>query len=153
MQGGLRPCCCHVLSVTHCTLPRQRWFIYRPFQQSLRLLWAPHLSRSSLARSRPLPPPVALTNILPAPWCSSSNTPYPYPCQVGGIQSVTLGDDEARRRGVQKSILERAGPPTFDVCIEMLERCKWRVHLDVGQVGAVGAGGASWRPAREHSKR
>lgn len=57
--------------------------------------------------------------------------------QVGGIQSVTLGDDEARRRGVQKSILERAGPPTFDVCVEMLERGRWRVHADVGQVGVV----------------
>ena len=57
---------------------------------------------------------------------------------MGGIQSVTLGDEEAKRRGVQKSILERAAPPTFDVCIEMLERTKWRAHLDVGQVG-VGA--------------
>lgn len=44
---------------------------------------------------------------------------------------MTLGDDEARRRGVQKSILERAGPPTFDVCVEMLERGRWRVHADV----------------------
>lgn len=53
---------------------------------------------------------------------------------MGGIQSVTLGDEEAKRRGVQKSILERAAPPTFDAAIEMLERTKWRVHLDVGQV-------------------
>ena len=62
--------------------------------------------------------------------------PHPCPCSdlVGGIQSVTLGDEEARRRGVQKSILERAAPPTFDVAIEMLERGKWRVHLDVSQV-------------------
>lgn len=55
-------------------------------------------------------------------------------CQVGGIQSVTLGDEEAKRRGVQKSILERAGPPTFDVAVEMLERTKWRLHMDVGKV-------------------
>ena len=48
-------------------------------------------------------------------------------------QSVTLGDEEARRRGVQKSVLERAAPPTFDVCVEMIERGKWRVHLDVAQ--------------------
>ncbi len=41
------------------------------------------------------------------------------------------GDDEAKRRGVQKSILERAAPPTFDVCVEMLERGRWRVHVDV----------------------
>lgn len=34
---------------------------------------------------------------------------------VGGIVSVTLGDEEARRRGVQKSVLERAAPPTFEV--------------------------------------
>ena len=38
---------------------------------------------------------------------------------VGGIQSVTLGDEEARRRGTQKSILERKAPPTFDVVIEI----------------------------------
>lgn len=50
---------------------------------------------------------------------------------VGGIQSVTLGDDEARRRGTQKSILERKAPPTFDIAIEMLERQRWTVHDDV----------------------
>ena len=38
---------------------------------------------------------------------------------VGGIQSVTLGDEEARRRGTQKSILERRAPPTFDVVVEI----------------------------------
>ncbi|KXZ55595.1 hypothetical protein GPECTOR_2g1145 [Gonium pectorale] len=71
---------------------------------------------------------------------------------VGGIQSVTLGDDEAKRRGVQKSILERAAPPTFDVCIEMLERTKWRVHLDVGQaVDVVLAGGDAGGQVRERA--
>jgi stage III sporulation protein SpoIIIAA len=50
---------------------------------------------------------------------------------VGGIQSVTLGDDEARRRGSQKSVLERKAPPTFDIAIEMLERQKWVVHENV----------------------
>ena len=50
---------------------------------------------------------------------------------VGGIQSVTLGDDEARRRGSQKSVLERKAPPTFDIAIEMHERQKWVVHEDV----------------------
>ncbi|GIL98814.1 hypothetical protein Vretimale_4013, partial [Volvox reticuliferus] len=61
---------------------------------------------------------------------------------VGGIQSVTLGDEEARKRGVQKSILERAAPPTFDVVVEMEERGKWRVHLDVGAaVDTILAGG------------
>ena len=50
---------------------------------------------------------------------------------VGGIQSVTLGDDEARRRGTQKSILERKAPPTFEIAIEMLERQRWTIHDDV----------------------
>lgn len=50
---------------------------------------------------------------------------------VGGITSVTLGDDEAKRRGVQKSILEREAPPTFDVAVEMESRDRWKVHLDV----------------------
>ena len=58
------------------------------------------------------------------------------------LQSVTLGDDAAKRRGVQKSVLERAGPPTFDVCVEMLERHRWRVHPNVGlAVDSILAGG------------
>lgn len=52
---------------------------------------------------------------------------------VGGIQSVTLSDEEARRRGSQKSVLERKAPPTFDIAIEMLERQKWVVHEDVSE--------------------
>jgi stage III sporulation protein SpoIIIAA len=52
---------------------------------------------------------------------------------VGGIQTVTLGDEEARRRHTQKSILERKAPPTFDIVVEMLERDRVNVHLDVGQ--------------------
>ncbi len=52
---------------------------------------------------------------------------------VGGIQSVTLGDDEARRRGSQKSVLERKAPPTFDIAVEMLERQKWVVHEQVAE--------------------
>ncbi len=50
---------------------------------------------------------------------------------VGGIQSVTLGDEEARRRGSQKSVLERKAPPTFEIAVEMLERTRWVVHEDV----------------------
>ncbi|NCJ07094.1 AAA family ATPase [Synechococcales cyanobacterium C] len=50
---------------------------------------------------------------------------------VGGIQSVTLGDDEARRRGSQKSVLERKAPPTFEIAVEMLERNRWVVHDEV----------------------
>ncbi len=50
---------------------------------------------------------------------------------VGGIQTVTLGDDEARRRGTQKTILERKAPPTFDVLVEMQDRQRLIVHRDV----------------------
>jgi len=50
---------------------------------------------------------------------------------VGGVQAVTLGDDEARRRGSQKTVLERKGPPTFEVAVEMWERQRWIVHEDV----------------------
>jgi hypothetical protein len=50
---------------------------------------------------------------------------------VGGIQSVTLSDEEARRRGTQKSILERKAPPTFDVLIEIVGRDRLVVHHDV----------------------
>ncbi|MBI3537617.1 MAG: AAA family ATPase [Chloroflexi bacterium] len=50
---------------------------------------------------------------------------------VGGIQSVTLSDEEARRRRTQKSILERKAPPTFDIVIEIQERNRLAVHLSV----------------------
>ena len=50
---------------------------------------------------------------------------------IGGIQAVTLGDDEARRRGSQKTVLERKAPPTFEIAIEMLERHRWVVHEQV----------------------
>ena len=50
---------------------------------------------------------------------------------IGGIQSVTLGDEEARRRRSQKSVLERKAPPTFDVIIEIQDREKVLVHADV----------------------
>ncbi|GAB4813775.1 hypothetical protein N2152v2_000821 [Parachlorella kessleri] len=47
---------------------------------------------------------------------------------VGGICSVTLGDEEARQRGTQKSVLERKAPPTFPLVIEMRERAYWVAH-------------------------
>ncbi len=50
---------------------------------------------------------------------------------VGGIESVTLSDEEARRRGTQKTVLERRAPPTFDVLIEMQDRQRLLVHSDV----------------------
>ncbi len=53
---------------------------------------------------------------------------------VGGIQSVTLGDEEARRRRTQKTVLERKNPPTFDVVIEMIERDRIAVRRPVADV-------------------
>ena len=50
---------------------------------------------------------------------------------VGGIEAVTLSDEEARRRGTQKTVLERRSPPTFDVLIEIQERDRLAVHRDV----------------------
>lgn len=50
---------------------------------------------------------------------------------VGGIQAVTLGDEEARRRGSQKTVLERKAPPTFEIAVEMAERQRWVVHESV----------------------
>ena len=58
---------------------------------------------------------------------------------------MTLGDEAAKRRGVQKSVLERAAPPTFDVCVEMVERHRWRVHEDVGAAVDAILAGAAWR--------
>ncbi|MBI3931082.1 MAG: AAA family ATPase [Chloroflexi bacterium] len=52
---------------------------------------------------------------------------------VGGIQSVTLGDEEAKRRGTQKSILERMSPPTFDIIVEIQDRDKVAIHPDIAQ--------------------
>jgi nucleoside-triphosphatase THEP1 len=50
---------------------------------------------------------------------------------VGGIESVTLSDEEARRRGTQKAVLERRAPPTFDVLIELQDRQRMAVHHSV----------------------
>jgi hypothetical protein len=52
---------------------------------------------------------------------------------VGGIESVTLSDEEARRRGTQKTVLERRSPPTFDVLIEIQTRDRLAVHQDVAE--------------------
>ena len=51
---------------------------------------------------------------------------------IGGIQSVTLSDEEARRRGTQKSILERMAPPTFDAVVEIQGWRRVALHEDVG---------------------
>lgn len=52
---------------------------------------------------------------------------------IGGIESVTLSDEEARRRGTQKTVLERRAPPTFDVLIEIRDRHRLLVHHDVSE--------------------
>ena len=53
---------------------------------------------------------------------------------VGGIQTVTLSDEEARRRGTQKTVLERKAPPTFGVLIEIQDKDRLAVHHDVAEV-------------------
>jgi len=52
---------------------------------------------------------------------------------IGGIQTVTLGDDEARRRGTQKTVLERATQPTFEICVEIIDRQTLAVHREVAE--------------------
>ncbi|HVF10849.1 MAG TPA: R3H domain-containing nucleic acid-binding protein [Abditibacteriaceae bacterium] len=53
---------------------------------------------------------------------------------VGGVQAVTLSDEEARRRRTQKTVLERKAPPTFNVVVEMIERDKVSVRRPVAEV-------------------
>ncbi|HEY1729201.1 MAG TPA: R3H domain-containing nucleic acid-binding protein [Candidatus Baltobacteraceae bacterium] len=53
---------------------------------------------------------------------------------LGGIQAVTLSDEEARRRGTRKSVLERKAPPTFDVLIEIVDRGRLAIHRNVAEV-------------------
>jgi len=50
---------------------------------------------------------------------------------IGGIEAVTLSDEEARRRGTQKTVLERRAPPTFDVLVEIQQRDRLAVHMDL----------------------
>jgi stage III sporulation protein SpoIIIAA len=52
---------------------------------------------------------------------------------VGGIEAVTLSDEEARRRGTQKTVLERRAPPTFDVLVEIQQRDRLAVHGDIAE--------------------
>ena len=65
---------------------------------------------------------------------------------VGGIQSVTLGDEEARRRRTQKTVLERAAEPTFPMAVEMHSRQRWLVHRDVATTVDLLLRGQSARP-------
>ena len=50
---------------------------------------------------------------------------------IGGIQYVTLGDEEAKRRGSSKSILERKAPPTFEIAIEIHDPKTWIIHENI----------------------
>ena len=69
---------------------------------------------------------------------------------IGGVQTVTLGDEEARRRRTQKTILERKAPPTFDVLVEILGWNRIAVHADVAKtVDAVLRGHAISPEIRE----
>jgi len=65
---------------------------------------------------------------------------------IGGIQAVTLSDEEARRRGTQKTVLERKAPPTFDVLIEIQEKDRLAVHHDVASIVDRSLRGAPPRP-------
>ncbi|MCU0316988.1 MAG: AAA family ATPase, partial [Fimbriimonadaceae bacterium] len=65
---------------------------------------------------------------------------------VGGIQAVTLSDDEARRRGTQKTVLERKAPPTFDVVIELLDFDRLAVHNQVMKTVDLMLRGVAPRP-------
>lgn len=65
---------------------------------------------------------------------------------VGGIHAVTLSDDEARRRGTQKTVLERKAPPTFDALIEIQDRHRFVVHRDLAEVVDRALRGLPLRP-------
>lgn len=52
---------------------------------------------------------------------------------IGGVQSVTLGDDEAKHRGSQKTVLEREKQPTFDIVIEIIDRNTLAVYKDTAE--------------------
>lgn len=58
-------------------------------------------------------------------YCLSVST---WNIQVGGVEAVTLSDEEARARRTQKTIMERKAPPTFPFLIEMRERDYWVTH-------------------------
>lgn len=65
---------------------------------------------------------------------------------VGGVQTVTLGDEEARRRGTQKSVMERKSPPTFDVLVEIQDWDRVAIHSDVAVAVDVALRGRSLVP-------
>lgn len=72
---------------------------------------------------------------------------------IGGIESVTLGDEEARRRGTQKTVLERRAPPTFDALVEIQSFDRVAVHGELaGTVDALLRGFAAEAEVRTLGK-
>jgi hypothetical protein len=65
---------------------------------------------------------------------------------LGGIQAVTLSDEEARRRGTQKTVLERKAPPTFDILVEIKDRNRFAVYQDIARVVDRYLSGSPVRP-------
>src|SRR5204863_373766 len=65
---------------------------------------------------------------------------------LGGIHAVTLSDEEARRRGTQKTVLERKAPPTFDTLVEIRNREELSVYYDTASVVDAFLRGRSTRP-------
>ncbi len=71
---------------------------------------------------------------------------------VGGVQTVTLGDEEARLRGTQKTIAERRAPPTFDVVVEIVSHDEVIVHRDTAAAVDALLRGADARGERRRRK-
>jgi stage III sporulation protein SpoIIIAA len=65
---------------------------------------------------------------------------------VGGVQVVTLSDEEARRRGTRKSVLERKAPPTFDILVEIHDRNRLAIYHDTSRVVDRFLSGSPLRP-------
>jgi stage III sporulation protein SpoIIIAA len=65
---------------------------------------------------------------------------------VGGVQVVTLSDEEARRRGTRKSVLERKAPPTFDILVEIHDRNHLAIYHDISRVVDRFLSGSPLRP-------
>ena len=72
---------------------------------------------------------------------------------VGGVHTVTLGDEEARRRRTQKTVQERRGPPTFEVLVEIQGWYRVAIHPDVSEVVDRILRGFPHRPAGPHNRR
>ncbi|CAI7920964.1 unnamed protein product, partial [Closterium sp. NIES-54] len=102
--------------------------------------------------------PLSRVRAISASAASSSDTDGPdRPSSRGGSfsrlygrETVTLGDEEARRRGVQKSVMERGGPPVFQAAVEMHSRGRWTVHRNLAAtVDALLSGKAPQVEVRE----